>query len=189
MVHAWNQSCQARMSAGRVSMALHKTYYIQRQIYQQRKWEVQKLISSAKTKHFNNCILDFSSANVLQSTMNEPMGTAKSPALTASYSTVDQPSTFSSFFSIILQNICDKLDQTLFSHVILNHLSPEHHSPAFILSLKPKYQTLWNQCLSNHVNWTPFLHLSSLTVSLTCFLLSQTWCNPLWLTGLKAPIN
>ena len=32
----------------------------------------------------------------------------------------------------------------------------------------------WNQCLSNHVNLTPFLHLSSLTALHTCFLPSLT---------------
>lgn len=76
---------------------------------------------------------------------------------------------FSFFFSAKFQN---KLESDIYSgHTSCPIFLPsEHHSSAFILSLKLRYQTLWNQCPSNHVNSTPFVHLSSLTTFCTCFL-------------------
>ena len=59
------------------------------------------------------------------------------------------------------------LTSHLSSRAFLTHLSPEHRSLVFNLSLKEKYQMLWNQCLSNHVNLTPSLHLSSLPSAIT----------------------
>ena len=82
---------------------------VHRHIYQKEK--VQKQISSAKTKHYNNHIID-SSATELHSTMNELLGTAKSHTLPTFYSTAELPSMVSSFFSAKIQNVCDKCDQT-----------------------------------------------------------------------------
>ena len=82
-------------------MALHKTHCPQ--IYQ----KVQKLISSAKTKHYNNRIIDSSSAKELHSIMNELPGTAKSPTLPTSYSTAELLSLFSSFLPAKIQIVGD----------------------------------------------------------------------------------
>ena len=94
LVHAWNQAKRKCRQAERrwcsMKLAVH------RHIYQKEK--VQKQISSAKTKHYNNHIID-SSATELHSTMNELLGTAKSPTLSTSYSTAELPSMFSFFFS------------------------------------------------------------------------------------------
>ena len=94
-------------------MAFHKLYHADKSMNRKSE-KVQKLIPFAKTKHFNNHITDSSSAKELHSTMNERLGTAKSPSLPTSYSTADLPSMFSSFFSTKIQNFHEKPDETPF---------------------------------------------------------------------------
>ena len=95
---------------------------------QKEKQKVQKLVSSAKTEHYNNRIIGSSSAKELHSTMNELPGTAKSPTLPTSYSTAEL---------LLKFKICvTSLARHLSSRALRTHFSPEHRSFAFILSLK-----------------------------------------------------
>ena len=90
-------------------MVLHETHCPQTNLSprKEKKKRGQKRISSAKTKHCNNRIIDSSSANEHHSTMNELLGTAKSPILPTSYNTAELLSMFSSSFSANIKNILD----------------------------------------------------------------------------------
>ena len=70
------------------------------------------MISSAKTEHSRNRILNATSSKELFSTMNDLLGSSKDSPLPTTFTDQELPSVFSSFFSTKIDNLRKKLDAT-----------------------------------------------------------------------------